>query len=97
MMGRTKAAHHRGNHQVNARRIVTWARTHPDTRCWRCGHTLGQHTPHANGRPAFWTAGHVVDGIGPLAPEASTCNYSAGAQAGNARRTGTPEPHTERW
>lgn len=86
-----KAPHHRGGYHVNARRVRQMANANPDTRCWRCGLTLAQHPPHKNGTPAKWTAGHVVDGQvgGPLAPEASTCNYSAGATAGNQRRGGT--------
>lgn len=87
-MAYTKAPHHKGSHQVRARRLTRAANANPNTICWRCGRTLPQHPPHRNGRPAYWTAGHLHDGRigGPLAPEASTCNYSAGATAGNRRR-----------
>jgi hypothetical protein len=92
-MGNTKAAHHMGTHQVRARAVVNAANANPMTTCWRCGLTLAEHAPHRNGRPAFWTAGHLHDGQidGPLTPEASTCNYSAGAKAGNARRHHPPD------
>jgi hypothetical protein len=94
-MGNRKAAHHRGTHQARARAITTAANANPHTRCWRCGRTLEAHPPHRNGRPAYWTAGHTTDGQtnGQLLPEASTCNYSAGATAGNRRRNGL---HTTR-
>ena len=83
-----KAAHHRGTHQARARVIKAQADANPSTRCWSCGLTLAEHAPHRDGRPAFWTAGHLNDGQvdGPMAPEASTCNYSRGAKVGNARR-----------
>lgn len=84
-----KPAHYRGNYHVTARAVRQAAYANPDTRCWRCGLKLQDHRPHKNGKPARWTAGHVVDGQagGPLAPEASTCNFRAGAVAGNAART----------
>lgn len=93
-VGRTrggKAPHHRGTYHVTAAKVRANANANPDTKCWRCGRTLAQHPPHKNGKPAKWTAGHRVDGQvgGPLAPEASTCNYSAGATTGNQRRGGT--------
>ena len=89
-MAKRKAAHHRGTYAAEARRVRAAANANPATRCWRCGRTLAEHPPHRNGRPARWTAGHIHDGQtgGPLAPEASTCNYSAGASAGNRRRQG---------
>jgi hypothetical protein len=85
-----KAPHHRGTHQTRARLLTVAAYLDPDTKCWRCGRTLQEHKPHHNGKPARWTAGHVRDGEinGELRPEASTCNYSAGASAGNATRAG---------
>ena len=68
----------------------------PHAICWRCGRTLAQHEPHRNGKPAEWQGGHTIDGVnGPawfdvtrrppkglalIAPEASTCNTSAGAR-----------------
>jgi hypothetical protein len=85
-----KGPHHRGTHQVRARRVVAAANANPHTRCWRCGRTLDQHRRHRNGTPARWTAGHINDGQvdGELAPEASTCNMTAGSKLGNARRAG---------
>lgn len=79
--------HHRGNYPAMARAIRDAANANPTTRCWRCGRTLDQHPTHRNGKPAQWTAGHINDGQvdGPLAPEVSTCNYSAGAALGNER------------
>lgn len=64
-------------------RLREAANADPSTACWRCGKTLAQHGPHRNGRPAYWTAGHLRDGdpSSPLAPEASTCNFRAGAAA----------------
>ncbi len=89
---------HSGDYQHRARRVVQLAKLNPATRCWRCGLTLAEHKPHRNGRPARWTAGHTVDGDSsyPLAPEASTCNYSAGATHGNSQRL-EGQPHSERW
>lgn len=80
--------HRRGTYHVQSRRIREAARANPDTRCWRCGLTIAEHDPHLNGRAAFWTAGHLVDGQpgGPLAAEASTCNYRAGNAIARARR-----------
>jgi hypothetical protein len=88
MGNRHKRAHHRGTHQLRARAVVTAANANPNTRCGRCGLTLTQHTPHRNGKPATWQAGHVIDGQvnGELRPEASTCNESHGATLGNTRR-----------
>lgn len=86
-MAKTKGPHHRGTHQTTAKRITDQANANPSTVCWRCGLRLDQHQPHRNGRPAYWTAGHLHDGQidGPMAPEASTCNYSAGGKAARAR------------
>jgi hypothetical protein len=98
MTPKVKALHHRGDYHVRSRRLTAAARADTSTRCWRCGLTLDQHRPHRNGKPARWTAGHVNDGQvgGLLLPEASTCNYSAGAELGNQRspwrRRGTPLP-----
>lgn len=93
-MGRTKGPHHRGTYHRRSLAIVTAARSNPATRCWRCGRTLTEHPPHHNGRPPFWTAGHIIDGQvnGELRPEASTCNYSAGAR----RRNHQPSQHPYR-
>lgn len=88
MPAKVKPAHYRGSYHVTSRRVRQAAQADPLTRCWRCGRTLAEHPPHRNGAPARWMAGHIVDGLigGPLAPEASTCNLSAGATAGNQRR-----------
>ena len=77
-----KAPHHSGSYHVRARQVREAAKASPSTKCWRCGRTLDMHPPHRNGRPPFWTAGHVRDSdpMSPLMPEASTCNYSAGNQ-----------------
>lgn len=77
-----KPLHHSGAYQTTARRVVTAAYADPTTRCWRCGLTLAQHKPHHNGRRPWWTAGHLTDSEidGPLAPEASTCNFAAGGK-----------------
>lgn len=79
------------------------AHANPRAICWRCGRTLAQHEPHRNGKAQRWQAGHTIDGaLGPawldverrppvdkafIAPEASRCNTSAGASAGNHRRS----------
>jgi len=87
-MAKRQAPHHRGAYAVAARALRQMAYADPTTECWRCGRTLDQHEPHKDGKPARWTAGHITDGEvgGALAPEASTCNYSAGASYGNAKR-----------
>lgn len=84
----TTPAHYLGTYKRDARRVRLLATIRPSTRCWRCGLTLAEHPPHRNGRPAFWTAGHTVDGdnSAPILPEASTCNFSKGATAGNLQR-----------
>lgn len=66
------------------------AAANPGTRCWRCGRTLAEHPPHATGKPATWTAGHVTDGQidGELRPEASTCNFAAGGTRAGRLRIG---------
>jgi hypothetical protein len=98
-VGRTKAAHHKGSHQVRAKRCTDWAWTHPTTTCRRCGLTHAEALTRWGETGAKWTAGHIVDGQvgGPYAPEHAHCNYSAGAVAGNRARTHQAEPHTERW
>ena len=99
-MGKTKAAHHRGTHQARAAKLVAAAKADPSTRCWRCGTTLAAHPPHKNGRPAYWTAGHVNSGEvnGEYRPEASVCNYKHGAAYGNRLRVRgrTPRLNTSR-
>ena len=109
MARRPTPVHYRGNYQADARRVRAAAYADPSTRCWRCGHTLDRCKPHRNGKPARWTAGHVIDSdpTSPLLPECSPCNKSAGATYGNrlrgARRarqkaTGATQPATStRW
>lgn len=89
-----KPAHHAGDYHVRSRRLVLIAKARDaaaslgecePTRCWRCGLTLAEHAPHRDGKRPKWTAGHTRDSdpTAPLAPEASTCNYSEGARHGN--------------
>lgn len=87
--------HYSGPYQVRARAVRRAANANPHTRCWRCGRTLAEHPPHRNGQRPRWQAGHVIDSdpTSPLAPEASTCNTSAGATYGNVKR----EPRSETW
>ena len=84
----TKGPHHSGDYQVRAKAVRDRANADPTTTCWRCERTLAEHPPHKDGKPARWTAGHVIDSdpTSPLLPEASTCNYAAGATTGNTRR-----------
>jgi hypothetical protein len=62
--------HYAGTYPARARRLVAAATADTATVCGRCGLRLDQHAPHRNGRPAFWTAGHVTDSQvdGPLRP-----------------------------
>lgn len=92
-------AHYRGTYGRRAREVRRRANADPSTRCWRCGRTLDQHEPHHDGRPPHWQAGHLIDAdpSSPLAPEASTCNTSAGATAGNTGRRRRGNPHSRRW
>lgn len=83
-----KPPHYRGSYHVRARHVREAAYANPTTRCWRCGKTLGEiHKTHPG---ATWQAGHLVDGQvnGPLAPECSPCNTSAGGRLRHRRRTG---------
>jgi len=84
--------HYAGTYRSRAERLVVAATADVTTTCGRCGLRLDQHAPHRNGRPAFWTAGHVIDSQvdGPLRPEASTCNMAAGGRLGAARSRGVP-------
>ena len=84
MPGRNRS-HYSGDYVRRARAVRLAANADPDCRCWRCGRTLAEHGPRAT-----WDAGHVRDGdpLSPLLPEASSCNRSAGAAAGNRRRRG---------
>ena len=89
-----KAAHHRGTYHRDAMRVRAQAWANPDTRCWKCERQIHEIT-HRNGRPARWTAGHVVDGQagGMMLPECSVCACSTGAQRGNRMR----EPRSVDW
>lgn len=92
-------AHYRGSYARRAKAVRDAANANPATRCRRCGRTLEQHPPHRNGTPATWDAGHIHDGQidGPLAPEASTCNRTAGATLGNQRRQARKMRTTRDW
>lgn len=87
MAARRKPAHYRGTYHVASRRVRDAAYADPSTRCWRCGLRLHECKPHRNGKPARWTAGHLIDSdpTSPLLPECSPCNKSAGAKLGNQR------------
>ena len=89
-MPKQKAPHHRGTHQVRAKKLTDAANANPDTRCWRCRRTI--HEVRLTKPNAKWTAGHLIDGMvdGPLAPECSPCNYAAGARLTNNRRARRP-------
>lgn len=82
-----------GSYQQRRRKLIAWAKSNPDrARCWRCDQPLVTCGPnrngrHRNGKPAKWTAGHRThDPADVLALECSPCNYTEGAQHGNARR-----------
>ena len=102
-----KPAHYRGNYHVRSRQIRDAAYADPTTRCWRCHRTLPECRPHRNGKPARWTAGHLIDSdpTSPLLPECSPCNKSAGARYGNrlrgarsaARKAGEQPPTSTSW
>ena len=80
--------HHSGTYHVQSKRVRDAAYRDPGTRCWRCRLTLDQCKPHRNGKPARWTAGHLIDGQvnGVLLPECSTCAATSGARYGNRLR-----------
>jgi hypothetical protein len=85
------AKHHNARHNRQAKAIRQAAYAWPDTRCWRCHLTIHEAAPHADGKPARWTAGHTGNDD-ELLPECSTCNYSDGARVGNASRLTTSQP-----
>ncbi|MDO8363053.1 MAG: hypothetical protein Q7V88_09155 [Actinomycetota bacterium] len=105
-----KPAHHQGRFDGDARRVRQTANSTPLAVCWRCGRTLREHPAAKSGKPQVWTAGHTVDGdpnarpwlnvtrqppAGSwLAPEASGCNFAAGARRTNAWRG---NPHSQQW
>jgi len=84
---RPKPPHHKGRFRIESARVRAAAYANPDTRCWRCNNRLEDCRPHRNGKPAHWTAGHLIDGDinSPLLPECSSCNATAGAQLANQR------------
>lgn len=78
---------HAGSYPRQAKQVRDRANANPTTRCWRCGRTQAEHK-------APWQAGHVIDGVGPLAPECTTCNTSHGATRGNRMRS---QGTTQQW
>ena len=86
-------SHYGVSYQLRARAVRAAAYADPRTQCWRCGKTLDEHGPGAR-----WDAGHVRDGdpTSPLAPEAASCNRSAGAVLGNERRAQAKRLRTSR-
>ena len=99
---------HSGTYPARAKALREAAYADPTTRCWRCKRMIHE-IRHRNGKPAHWTAGHLIDSdpTSPLLPECSPCNKSAGARYGNrlrgARRAaqkaaGAVQRHTStRW
>lgn len=98
MSGRKKPWHS-GTYPARRNRLVARAYSNRLTKCWRCGRTLAEHPPHQTGAPVKWTAGHIRDSdpTSPLAPEASTCNSSAGAKYGNTGRIVGSNPRSRDW
>lgn len=92
-MSGSKGPHHRGPHQVTARRIVTAANAQPDYRCPTCGLTRTQGITRW-GPNGEWEAGHRIHGRSDLGYHAqhAHCNRSEGATYGNAQRI---EPRCE--
>jgi len=102
--------HHAGTFHTSSAAVRQLANANPGTVCWRCGLTIDQHPPHHDGRRPTWTGGHTIDGWidappwyevtrrpppGPwIAPEASTCNYAAGAGRTNTLRL---NPNSRDW
>ena len=102
--------HHRGTFSRYSQQLRDTANRNPRAVCWRDGLTLDQHPPHHDGSRPTWTAGHTIAGdpnalpwldvtrTPPpgswLAPEASTCNYSAGARHVNKLRA---NPQSRAW
>lgn len=80
----------RNREAPTAKAITQRAYANPNTRCWRCHHTLATCGPRGNGTnrngtPASWDAGHGPDQV--LRPECSPCNRSDGATQGNRTRS----------
>ena len=80
-------SHYSGTFQKDARRVRKAAYDDPSTKCPTCGLTLEQAQVGAR-TPVTWDAGHMLDGVkgSPLIAQHSSCNRSAGARAGNAKR-----------
>jgi hypothetical protein len=80
-------SHYQGSYQVRAQAVRDAAYSDPSCRCWRCGLTLAEKRKSVPDEG--WDAGHVIDGqyLSPLVPEHSSCNRSAGAKAGNKKRS----------
>lgn len=90
--------------------VIAAAKANPLAVCWRDGRTLDQHPAARDGTRPTWTRGHTIDGdLNPrlwlrvterpppgswLAPEASCCNYAAGAKRTNRWRG---NPQSEQW
>lgn len=84
-MAKAKAPHHRGQHQTLSAKARARYNADPTTRCARCGELRRPDDP--------WQAGHRRDGViatslADYQPEHASCNASAGARLGNARRRG---------
>ena len=102
--------HHEGPYRWNAKRVRDAANANPATICWRCQRTLDEHPHARDGTRPRWTAGHTIDGDPAarpwldvtrrppagswLAPEASCCNYAAGA---GRRNRWAGNPRSETW
>ena len=90
-----KAPHHRGAHQITARRVVAAANAQPAYTCPSCGLTLTEGIQRW-GKNGPWDGGHRVHGRPEYGYHAqhAHCNRSEGASWANARRN---EPQGERW
>ena len=95
--------HYKGSYSTRSAKVRDDAYADINTRCWRCGRTLAEEQARLPLRKITWHAGHVIDGdyLSPLLAEHSSCNTSAGAKAGNAKRTKRPRSAglnpSERW
>jgi hypothetical protein len=94
---KVKKPWHSGTHHVRSKKVRDQANADPNTRCWRCGHTLAEirmTKPHAK-----WQAGHIHPGQvnGILLPECSPCNGSDGARRGNRTRANAKRRTPRTW
>jgi len=95
--------HYKGSYSTRSAKVREDAYADPQTRCWRCGRTLDQEQALHPLKKVTWHAGHLIDGdyLSPLLAEHSTCNTSAGAKVGNAKRMKRPRSvglnPSERW